>query len=188
MTRGVRRAAWAVLVPALGALASCGIPTTGVVEAGGPASGAVATIRVYYVADGALRGVARRVSGTVDAGAAVDVLLRGPTDAERTEGLRTLLPSVAYRPVAPLFSAAPTPDPSESAGAAKWVEVSTRQGRVDIRLTVSFGSKAALAAAQLRCTVVAAELVGDPGSNPLPVTVTGPHGQVVQGAGAPCPD
>lgn len=165
--RAGRRAALLMWIPALGALASCGIPTTGVVEAGGPASGAVPTLRVYFVAGGALRGVDRGVAAPVGPESAVQVLLRGPTRAEQAEGLYTLLP-----PVPSLMSQ---------------VKVTSRDGRMTIRLSAVPGDSGGLAAAQLICTSVAAQRVVAPRVDPLPVTVTGPAGLSVRGTGTQCP-
>ncbi|GAA3769481.1 hypothetical protein GCM10022403_001140 [Streptomyces coacervatus] len=183
-----RRCAWLTWLPALGALASCGIPTTGVVEAGGPASGVVPTIRVYFVADGALRGVDRRIAGPVDLESAVRVLLKGPTPAEQAEGLSTLMPPVAFVPATSLFPTdTPTQEHPEAARSSDPVKATSRDGRVTIRLSVNPGNPADLAAAQLICTAVAAQRVLAPGTAPLPVTVTGPSGLDTRGSGRRCP-
>ncbi|MFF4507897.1 GerMN domain-containing protein [Streptomyces sp. NPDC001401] len=162
--RSGRRSAWLMWLPALGALASCGIPTTGVVEAGGPASGVVPTTRVYFVADGALVGVDRRIPAPVDLESTVQVLLKGPSPAERAKGLTTLLPP-----------------------AALWVRLTSRKDRVSIRLSAVPGDSADLAAAQLICTTVAAQRVITPEAEPLPVTVTSPGGLETWGTGTQCP-
>ncbi|MFF4362044.1 GerMN domain-containing protein [Streptomyces sp. NPDC001604] len=162
-----RRSAFLVWLPMLGALASCGIPTTGVVEAGGPASGVAPTLQVYFVAGRTLRGVDRMLAGPVDVESAVRVLLKGPTRAERAEGLYTVLP-----PEASLMSR---------------VTVTSRDGRVTIRLSAVPGNSGDLAAAQLICTTVAAQRVIAPGADPQPVTVTGPGGLYARGNGTRCP-
>ncbi|MEU4484592.1 hypothetical protein AB0H94_06810 [Streptomyces purpurascens] len=77
-----RRRAALLAVPALCGLASCGIPATGVVEAGGPAGGVVPTVRVYFVADGKPAPVPRRAVTPIGAASAVEVLLQGPTAEE----------------------------------------------------------------------------------------------------------
>ena len=165
--RAGRRSAFLMWLPMLGALTSCGIPTTGVVEAGGPASGVAPTLQVYFVADGALRGVDRSIAGPVDPESAVRVLLKGPTRAERAAGLYTVLP-----PEASLMSR---------------VTVTSREGRVTIRLSAVPGDSGDLAAAQLICTTVAAQRVIAPGTDPQPVTVTGPGGLDIRGTGTQCP-
>jgi hypothetical protein len=162
--RAVRLSALLLLLPALGALASCGIPTTGVVQAGGPASGVVPTVRVYFVAGGALLGVNRRLAAPVDLDSAVRVLLTGPTRAEQANGLTTLLPR-----------------------SLDLVKVTSGKDRVNIQLSAVPGRSAGLAAEQLICTTVAAQRVITPGTDPLPVTVTGPGGLDSRGTGTRCP-
>jgi len=189
VTTPVRRWASVMLIPALGLLASCGIPTTGVVQSGVPASGLVPTIRVYYVTGDVLYGVSRRTAAPPDAGSAIQVLLKGPTPGEQSAGLRSLLPSVASSPPTALFpSEAPTLDQSAAAETTKWVQVTSRRDRVDIRLTVAMGSKTDLAAAQLICTALAAERVVAPGTRPLPVTVTAAEGREIRSSDTACPD
>ncbi|NUQ96790.1 MAG: GerMN domain-containing protein [Streptomyces sp.] len=165
--RAARRSAFLMWLLMLGALTSCGIPTTGVVEAGGPASGVTPTLRVYFVAGGTLRGVDRSLAGPVDVESAVRVLLKGPTRAEQAEGLYTVLP-----PEASMMSR---------------VTVTSRDSRVTIRLSAVPGDSGDLAAAQLICTTVAAQRVITPGAGPEPVTVTGPGGLDIRGAGTQCP-
>ncbi|MER6420912.1 GerMN domain-containing protein [Streptomyces sp. NPDC001137] len=165
--RAGRRTAFLLWLPMLGALTSCGIPTTGVVEAGGPASGVAPTLQVYFVAGRTLRGVDRSLAGPVDVEQAVRVLLKGPTRAEQAKGLYTVLP-----PDASLMSR---------------VTVTSRDGHVTIRLSAGPGDSGELAAAQLICTAVAAQRVIAPGADPQPVTVTGP-GLDVRGTGTQCPD
>ncbi|GCB45135.1 hypothetical protein SNL152K_2425 [Streptomyces sp. NL15-2K] len=174
------------MLPALSALVSCGIPATGVVEVGGPASGIVPTVRVYFVADGTLVAVPRRTVAPVDVASAVDVLLQGPTDAERAKRLTTLLPSPG-----PLPTAVPSPLPSglaaqvpQAAETPDLVKVSTRGDRVSLELSAEVND---LAAAQLICTAVGARNVADPGGDPVPVTVTGPDGRRVEEAAVDCP-
>lgn len=165
--RAGRRSAFLLWLAMPGALTSCGIPTTGVVEAGGPASGIAPTLQVYFVAGGSLRGVDRSLAGPVDVESAIRVLLKGPTRAERTEGLYTVLP-----PQASMMS---------------HVTVTSRDGRVTIRLSAVPAGSGDLAAAQLICTTVAAQRVIAPGADPQPVTVTGPGGLDIRGTGTRCP-
>ncbi|MCX4765730.1 hypothetical protein OG562_33085 [Streptomyces sp. NBC_01275] len=189
MLKAVRRSAPPLLlVAALGALTSCGIPTTGVVEAGGPAGGVVPRTRVYFVWDGALIDVSRETATPGDVETAVRLLLQGPTRKEMTGGLATLLPT-------PLSTAVPAaPDPNgptqaaQEAGTPDSVKVTAREDRVTIELSAPVGKLSDLAAAQVICTAVAAQRVADPGSPPAPVTVTVPAGRRVEGTGADCPD
>jgi hypothetical protein len=173
-------------VPALCALTSCGIPTTGVVEAGGPASGVVPTIRVYFVAEDTLVAVPRRTVAPVDVESAVEVLLQGPTEAERVKRLTTLLPLRGFLKTA--VPAAPATDgavavPQE---VSDLVKVTATDDRLSIELSTAMGDVTGLAADQLICTVLGAQRVADPVAEPLPVTVTGPCGRRVEGTGTNC--
>jgi hypothetical protein len=188
VTKPVRRWASVMLIPALGLLASCGIPTTGVVQSGVPASGLVPTIRVYYVTGDVLYGVSRRTAAPPDVESAIQVLLKGPSPVEQSAGLVSLLPSVASPPTALFPTAAPTLDQRAAAQTSKWVQVTSRRDRVDIRLTVAMGGKTDLAAAQLICTALAAERLGTPATRPLPVTVTAAEGREIRSSDTECPD
>ncbi|MFF4401107.1 hypothetical protein [Streptomyces sp. NPDC001480] len=187
--RAVLRSATLVL-PALCALASCGIPTTGVVEAGGPAGGIVPTTSVYFVADGTLVPVPRRMVATVGVEPAVLMLLQGPTEKERLKGLDTLLPRPLLLPSAADTyppTASVTPAPTDPAGGSGPVKVTSDGGHVVIELSLPTAKPADLAAAQLICTAVAAQRLASPGTEPLPVTVTGPDGRHTEGSGKRCP-
>jgi hypothetical protein len=189
----VRRTAL-LAVPALSALfalASCGIPETGVVEAGGPASGVVPTIRVYFVADGTLVAVPRRTPEAVDAESAVELLLLGPNDAERAKGLTTrlllsgmptLAPDLRATPAA-TYSSPPAESPTDGP-----VEVTTSDKGVTIELTAEAGELSGLGVDQLTCTALGVQRLADPGAEPSPVTVTGPDGRQMEGSGASCPE
>ncbi|MFH9606029.1 GerMN domain-containing protein [Streptomyces sp. NPDC017448] len=89
--RGV--AALAALAAALTALTGCGVGVrpTGVIDAGEPASGLTRGKRLYYASDAGLRAVPLldRENDTLEA--VMKLLAQGPTDAERREGLTTLL-------------------------------------------------------------------------------------------------
>ncbi|SHH82255.1 hypothetical protein [Streptomyces sp. 3214.6] len=202
--RAVRRAASRVVsravllcVPGLCTLVSCGIPSTGVVEAGGPAHGIVPTVRVYLVADGALVAVPRKVAGQVDVESAVEALLSGPTDVERAKSLTTLLPQMyswsGFLNAAPATEqpGVPTTDPSvapatEGAESAS-VRVTTREDKVAIQLTSVTDELTELAAAQLICTAVDARRTVGPEIKTVTVTVTTAAGHSVEGSGAGCP-
>ncbi|WP_406444161.1 hypothetical protein OHB00_45720 [Streptomyces sp. NBC_00631] len=189
LRRRARRAF--LLLVATGALASCGIPTTGVVQAGGPASGAVPSTRLYFVRGDALIAVRRATDAPGDVESALRALFLGPTAAERRKGLTTRLP---------LLTAVPTTVPSVPAdgGAAvvpdlpRWadlVKVTARDHRISVELSVALGEfhDPRLAAAQLVCTADAAQRVAAPGADPEPVTVTLPAGRRVEGAATSCP-
>jgi hypothetical protein len=180
---------------ALFALVSCGIPTTGVVEAGGPARGVVPTIRVYFVADGTLIAVPRRTVAPVDVQSALDVLLQGPTEAERAKRITTRLPltglpptSASIAPATDLPSATAATEGPEEASTENLVQVATQGDGMQIELAFGAGEVLDVAAAQLICTAVAAQRVAEPGVEPLPVTVTDANGRRVEGADVRCPD
>ncbi|WAZ25491.1 hypothetical protein STRCI_006994 [Streptomyces cinnabarinus] len=161
------------------ALTSCGIPTTGVVEAGGPASGVVPTIGVYFVVNGELIAVPRQIGAPVEVEDALRVLLLGPDDAERGKRLTTELP---------LLTGMPTPDPPGGASLAPrerprpdLLTVTERDDSISVGLSSS-GELSDLGAAQIICTVTAARRVSDPTAEPLPVNVVGHEGFTV-----PCP-
>ncbi|MFJ9737786.1 hypothetical protein [Streptomyces sp. NPDC101166] len=158
-------------LPALAALASCGIPTTGVIEAGGPASGVVPRASVYFVVDEALVEVPRRTVRPVGVESAVDALLRGPTPEERAQRFTTLLP--------------PGRTTTRTAG-PDLLRVRTKGVQVTIELTRAVDQLSELAAAQLICTVLAAQRVADPGGAPAPVTVQDAAGHDVGGTGGSC--
>ncbi|SDP33996.1 hypothetical protein [Actinacidiphila guanduensis] len=80
-------------------LAGCGVPTTGVVDVGAPATGlpqpppASALVVVYLVADGHLAAVWRKAPGAADPAAwAMRLLFAGPSPEEARKHLTTHLP------------------------------------------------------------------------------------------------
>ncbi|MFI9168185.1 hypothetical protein [Streptomyces lincolnensis] len=189
--RGLRRAA-SLVVPALFALVSCGIPETGVVEAGGPAGGVVPRVRVFFVADGALVSVPRTTPAPIEVESALEILLQGPTDAERAKGLTTRLPLPMLVPSALATPPATSPpgapgEVGEAAPASDVVAVTTRGGTLSVEVSASARELAGPAADQLICTALAAQRVAEPGAEPKPVTVTSADGRGVRGSGAGCP-
>ncbi|WP_314224363.1 hypothetical protein [Streptomyces zaehneri] len=194
--RAVRRAVL-LCVPALWTLVSCGIPATGVVEAGGPAHGLVPMLRVYLVENGSLVAVPRRPAGAVDAGSAVMNLLEGPTDTERAKRLTTLLPPLTAAPTSvptPLASAPPTAGPpggsTAEAAASAAVSVNARGSVVSIHLRYVTEELSDLAMAQLICTAAQAQRTTDAGTGTKAVTVkvTNALGRSVEGSGERCPE
>lgn len=184
--RPARRAA-PLLALALWALTSCGIPTTGVVEAGGPAGGVVPTVRVYFVVDGRLVGVPRRVAAPVDVRSAVESLLQGPTRLEGAKRMTTLL-----SPPAPALPTSPADTDTDLEGGGRAapidaVRVSDEGGRIVVRLSPWAGKLTPLAVDQVACTAVAAQRVIRPGDEPRPVSVAGGDGRTFQGTAARCP-
>ncbi|MFC9125967.1 hypothetical protein ACFT4A_03860 [Streptomyces sp. NPDC057099] len=193
-----RRRAALLALPALCGLASCGIPATGVVEAGGPAGGVVPTVRVYFVADGKPRPVSRRGVTPIGAASAVEALLQGPTAEEQAFGLKSLLPRTRVDlptavPADPAPSAAtevPRPPATEDPRAAEatdFAKVTTRGDQVSIELSLSSADDLPdLAVAQLICTATEAARVANPGDDPVTVTVEGRDGRRLEST-ARCP-
>lgn len=82
-------------------LAGCGVPPSGVIQAGGPATGLSPGLTLYFLSPAdTLRAVPRPGDGGTDPAAAVRLLFAGPTDAE-AEQVRTQLPRT---PIAPQVS------------------------------------------------------------------------------------
>ncbi|MGV9455545.1 hypothetical protein [Streptomyces sp. NPDC003635] len=171
------------LLAALCALTSCGIPTTGVVEAGGPASGVVPTVRVYFVADGSLLGVPRPITAPVDVRKALEVLFQGPGELERAKRIGTALP-----PRTGMRSLPPTPEEAQEAAPDDFVTVTEREDGITVELSRAAGRLPDLAVAQIVCTATAARHVTDPREEPVPVTVEEADGRPVDGADVRCPE
>ncbi|MFE6196100.1 hypothetical protein [Streptomyces sp. NPDC057838] len=174
-----------LLLPALCALASCGIPTTGAVDAGAPAGGVVPTVRVYFVTGDVLVAVDRRTTAPVGVEAALDLLLRGPSRPEREKGMTTHLAA----PTTPL-PARRAPDGNRRPGAPgppEPVRVSTAGDRVLVEVSPRAGKMSGTAVAQIVCTAVAAQRVAHPGAEPDPVTVTTADHRRVEASPSRCP-
>ncbi|GGZ56017.1 hypothetical protein GCM10010387_57670 [Streptomyces inusitatus] len=80
------------VIGALGiALMGCGVQPTGVVSAGEPASGLTRGIRIYFASAGGLRAAPLLDIGVDGLTAVVKVLFKGPSEADRRDGLSTVL-------------------------------------------------------------------------------------------------
>ncbi|MGK4585341.1 GerMN domain-containing protein [Kitasatospora sp. HPMI-4] len=93
---GSRRLRAALTAGTLLLLAGCGMPSTGVpptgVLDGGPAaSGLTKGLRIYFVGDDGLRGVARPGVRVQQLGDVFKLLAEGPSPAEQRAGLTTLM-------------------------------------------------------------------------------------------------
>ncbi|MFB7597133.1 hypothetical protein [Streptomyces sp. NPDC056160] len=134
MRRVPRGAAAAAVTGALLMAAGCGVPTSGVIDAGAPAVGVPADVTVYFVADGVLSPAPRRMpAGAADpVGAAVRLLLAGPNPGEAPK-LTTSLPAL--------------PGP---------VGVTVEQYVVSVRFPAGVGRPGTLAMEQLTCTAARA--------------------------------
>lgn len=180
-----------LIAPAFFALSACGIPATGVVEAGGPASGIVPTTPMFFVRDGTLAAVPRVTARPGDAGAALQMLLIGPTQVEAHGGLATEVPGApAEVPGAPTAAAlAPTsasraPEQTSPDGPT----VSVKGDTLSIRLPSGFGELSPLATSQLICTAAAAHRIGHPSGGAVTVTVSDGSGWHAEGTDENCPD
>lgn len=176
------------------ALSACDIPATGVVEAGGPATGIPATVPIYLTRDDALVAVPRRLADAGEPGTAVEALLQGPSPQERRKGLSS---DLERQPGA----ARPTPPPTESSaqgaeGEWKWpaegegqgARVRTRSDRVYVELPHYPGPLSPLAADQVICTAARAYLLVRRDLDSTTVTVTDATGRTVRGSDEGCPD
>lgn len=148
----------ALLVTAAFLLSACGIPTTGVVEAGESATGIRPAATVYFLKNRALTGVPRKVGRRTEVEGAVAAAFNGPDSAERRAGLTSGLPALVNDPT-----------------------VRTEGARV--RIELDFATRPQLSAAlkqlsmslslsQLVCTAAGARQAEDPDIGPVSVTVT----------------
>ncbi|WP_420708697.1 histidine kinase dimerization/phospho-acceptor domain-containing protein [Streptomyces sp. NRRL S-1813] len=91
-----------MFLPAL-LLAGCGISPTAPTTAGAPASGALQPgtrthdARLLFVGPTGLRYAARTFTSSIGPQEAIDLLLKGPSPAERKRGLTTLVPAMKVR-------------------------------------------------------------------------------------------
>ncbi|MEU6477711.1 hypothetical protein ABZ858_12610 [Streptomyces sp. NPDC047017] len=119
--------------------AGCGVPTSGVIDAGAPAVGVPAGTVVYFVAGDTLRAVPRTPAGDGDPVAqAVRLLLAGPNRAE-ARTLATELPAVPGQ-----------------------VAVTTRGDTVTVRFPAGVARLGTRAMEQLTCTVARARRLSPP--------------------------
>ncbi|MFF8960624.1 GerMN domain-containing protein [Streptomyces sp. NPDC014894] len=141
--RAFRACAAALLVAAA---AGCGISATGPVRAGAPASGVPqpgttdSSVRIYFADPYGVRAVTRPTDRPLDPQQALDLLLKGPTAAERERGLTTQIPSAVGR-----------------------LTATTTTGTVDISipLQVATGELDLTVISQIVCTAAHAQVPGD---------------------------
>ncbi|MFD0305929.1 hypothetical protein [Streptomyces sp. NPDC127119] len=177
---------------ALLAVTSCGIPATGVVEAGGPASGALPLTPVYFVENGRLAALPRNTGQPGDPTDALRLLMAGPLAGEGgTDTLTTelpLLPTAMAPPSAAVDVPGGSPsDPSGAAGSASDTPTVTVAGNVmTIRLPAGMAGLSDLGVRQLVCTATAAYRLTRPSTAALTAVVTG-GGHLVRTSDARCP-
>ena len=181
-----------LMAPALLVLSSCGITETGVVEAGGPASGIVATTPVYLVKNGALVAVPVRTARPGNAGAALELLLGGPSGDEQHNGITTELPGLpnATSPVttsAPGFFGGPTETTAAAPTTPTTPAVSVEGDTLSVRLPYKGIELPPLARQQLICTAAAAHRMAAPSAGPVTVILTDNGGWRVKGTDERCP-
>ncbi|MGW1976608.1 GerMN domain-containing protein [Streptomyces sp. NPDC001889] len=124
----------------------CGISTAGPVRAGAPASGIPqpgtesSSVRIYFADPYGVRAVTRPTERPLNPQQALDLLLKGPTAAERERGLSTQVPPTAGR-----------------------LTATTTTGTVDISipLQVATGELDFAAVSQIVCTAAHAQVPGD---------------------------
>lgn len=91
-----------LLVPAL-FLTGCGIAPTGYVQAGAPAQGIrqpgtdTYTARIFFLSPLGIHAAARPADGPVGPQEALDLLMKGPTAAEKARGLVSVVPPMPGR-------------------------------------------------------------------------------------------
>ncbi|WP_052488865.1 hypothetical protein [Streptomyces sp. 150FB] len=145
-----RRARPALLVAAGLLLSACGIPTTGVVESGAPATGIQSPTLIYFVRDGVLIPVPRKTGREADAVTAMHMLLQGPNGDEQQAGVKTEIPPLTGQPKI-------------------WNRGKTG---LSIQLPPVTGPLSIAALNQLICTTAHAHHTQDPHVNAVQVTVT----------------
>ncbi|MFK0115387.1 hypothetical protein [Streptomyces sp. NPDC090994] len=183
-SRPVRRALplLSVLLGAACPLTACGIPATGVIEAGAPASGvrkpvtaatrpttpvpetSAAAVPLYFVRNGTLVPVIRTAAVPADPASAVSLLFQGPDSEERALGLTTELPRAVAMPA-----------------------VRTDGATVAIGLPAGATALSDTAVAQLACTAAAARLSQDPELGTALVAVERPGGLPAGRSSDDCP-
>ncbi|WP_399880989.1 hypothetical protein ACGH7X_02170 [Streptomyces sp. BBFR51] len=144
-TAGALAAPLLVAVVAV-AVAGCGIGPTGPVHAGAPASGVqrpggeARTARLYFAGPYGVQSVTRSVDRPPSPQQALELLLEGPTPAERERGLTTRVPPMDGQ-----------------------LTATASDGAVDVvvPVQVSTGELDVTAVGQLACTAAHADVPGD---------------------------
>jgi hypothetical protein len=169
---------------ALLAVTSCGIPATGVVEAGGPASGSLPLTQVYFVDNGALVATPRTTERPGEPEAALLLLMAGPLTGEgRVGGLSTEVPGVPTSTALPTATAdAPGAPPMDAP------TVTVKGDRMAIQLPSGMSKLSDMGVRQVICTAAAAYRLTRPSVGALTAEVADGAGQRVSGSDEGCPD
>ncbi|WP_328745150.1 hypothetical protein OHT57_06910 [Streptomyces sp. NBC_00285] len=165
-------------------LTSCGIPATGVVEAGGPASGTLPITPVYFVRDGGLVAMPRTTELPGDPAAALRLLLAGPMSGEGRSGedVSTEIPALPTSMAPPPASADATGQPSPDGPT-----VTVNGDAMSIRLPADTGPLSGVAVRQVVCTAAAAYRFTRPSADPVTAEVVYGGGRGVRGSDEGCP-
>ncbi|MEV7069485.1 hypothetical protein [Streptomyces sp. NPDC093990] len=169
---------------ALLAVTSCGIPATGVVEAGGPASGTLPLTQVYFVENGALVATPRTTGEPGEPEAALELLLEGPLAEDRRLGaLSTEVPGLPTSAALPTASAEAPGEPAFDAP-----RVRVEGGTMTVRLPSGVGRLTDIGVRQVVCTAAFAYRLNRPSAGALTVEVADGSGRRVRGSDEGCPD
>ncbi|MFF7639950.1 hypothetical protein [Streptomyces canus] len=170
---------------ALLALTSCGIPATGVVQAGGPASGTLPQTPVYFVEkNGALVTMPRTTELPGDPEAALRLLMAGPLEGEgRLGGLFTEVPDL------PTSAALPTATADVPGKLSSDAPTVTVEGNaMTIELPPGMDTLSDTGVRQMICTAAAAYRLTRPSVDAVTAEVTDGAGGRVRGSDEGCPD
>ncbi|MFH8343464.1 hypothetical protein [Streptomyces sp. NPDC018045] len=124
-------------------LTGCGIAPTGYVQAGAPAQGVrqpgthTYTARIFFLSPLGVHAAARPADGPVGPQEALDLLVKGPTEAERARGLVSVVPPMPGR-----LTAVPA------------------TGAVNVHLPTPVARLEAAATHQIACTAAHADIPG----------------------------
>ncbi|MFE3032797.1 hypothetical protein ACFXKY_14265 [Streptomyces canus] len=170
---------------ALLALTSCGIPATGVVQAGGPASGTLPQTPVYFVEkNGALVATTRTTELPGDPEAALRLLMAGPLAGEgQLDGLFTEVPGLPTAAAVPPATAGAPGKPSSDIP-----RVTLEGSTMTIELPPGMDTLSDTGVRQMICTAAAAYRLTRPSVDAVTAEVTDGAGRRVRGSDEGCPD
>ncbi|MFJ9007545.1 hypothetical protein [Streptomyces canus] len=169
---------------ALLALTSCGIPATGVVEAGGPASGALPMTQVYFVENGALVAMPRTTERPGDPEAALQLLMAGPLAGEGRSGrLSTEVPGVPTAVALP-----PATDEPGNPASPDAPTVTVKGDAMTIRLPPGMDGLSDIGVRQIVCTAAAAYRLTRPSDAMVTAEVADGGGRRLTASDEGCPD
>ncbi len=165
------------------ALTSCGIPATGVVEAGGPASGTLPMTRVYFVENGALVVIPRTTEQPGDPGAALQLLTAGPLAGEGGSGLSTEVPGMPTALAPP-----PATDGPGKLASPDTFTVTVKRDAMTIRIPLGMDRLSGTGVRQIVCTAAAAYRLTRPSDATVTAEVTDGGGWQVTASDESCPE